>query len=222
MDGFLQFEAYFFLAVQPRSFEQRAADLGAASMAKVNPDDTPQAADVAALDDTKSNEAVYTAMDRYYYKLDAVIASKGGQAYILIFTCLIFTVIAGAVFAWVVPASECTAAGTCSDDDFNWRVHEHLVQGMWEAWSYMADPGTHAGVPNTLPVRVVALVITWFGIIFFAVIIGFVVDAIQEKHKALQEASWKVTQSAYQSAGGDQGADPSSNTEGGDKKEQKM
>jgi molecular chaperone DnaK len=45
-------------------------------------------------------------------------------------------------------------------------------------------------------------------------------DAIQEKHKVLQEASWKVTQQAYQN-GSDKGEGSEEKTDG-EKKEQKQ
>ena len=149
-------------------------------MAKVNPGAITERETPDGFEED-GNEAVYTSKDRYLYKLDAVIGSKKGQSYILLFICLAFTAAAGAAFCYVVPAKD------KGDQDFADRVHGHVWQGMWEAWTYMADPGTHAGVPDTLAVRLLALAITWFGILFFAVIIGFVVDAIQEKMDALKK-----------------------------------
>jgi len=159
-------------------------------MAKVNPGAITERETPDGFEED-GNEAVYTSKDRYLYKLDAVIGSKKGQSYILLFICLAFTAAAGAAFCYVVPAKD------KGDQDFADRVHGHVWQGMWEAWTYMADPGTHAGVPDTLAVRLLALAITWFGILFFAVIIGFVVDAIQEKMDALKKGKSAVVEADH-------------------------
>ena len=49
-----------------------------------------------------------------------------------------------------------------------------FTEGVWEAWTYMADPGTHADVQYWHQ-RWIAFIITLIGILFFAVIVGFVV-----------------------------------------------
>ena len=49
----------------------------------------------------------------------------------------------------------------------------------WDAWTYLADPGTHAG-EETWARRTAALLITFMGILFMATIIGFVSNTLLE------------------------------------------
>ena len=48
-----------------------------------------------------------------------------------------------------------------------------ILQALWDAWTYMGDPGTHAG-EETWPRRLGALIVTMIGIFFMATVIGFV------------------------------------------------
>ena len=50
---------------------------------------------------------------------------------------------------------------------------------VWDAWTYLADPGTHAG-EETWARRAAALLVTFMGILFMATIIGFVSNTLLE------------------------------------------
>eukprot|EP00937_MAST-01D_sp_MAST-1D-sp2_P002157 g2157.t1 len=113
------------------------------------------------------------------YRLDRLLSSVRGQAAILLLVALIFVTATGIIFSYVVP----------SRDTFDEpvRAYRQVWEGIWDAWTYIADPGTHADVPEDLGTRVLAMLIAWFGIVFFAVIIGFVVDAIKAKMEAIKQ-----------------------------------
>ncbi|KAJ1456830.1 hypothetical protein M885DRAFT_496939 [Pelagophyceae sp. CCMP2097] len=60
-----------------------------------------------------------------------------------------------------------------------------LPQALWRSWTYMADPGTHAGVTGTGP-QLVSLGVTLTGVLLSSAILGFVVEAIQQKLDSLK------------------------------------
>ena len=100
----------------------------------------------------------------------------------------------------------------------------YVSDGMWAAWTFMADPGTHADVgkdavsasrggghggtaaANTTsvvggtaasmlwPQRLVVFITTWLGILMFAVVLGIVVESIREKMANLKEGKSTVAE----------------------------
>eukprot|EP00736_Rhodelphis_marinus_P005826 Rmarinus@m.18522 len=56
---------------------------------------------------------------------------------------------------------------------------------VWEAWTFFADPGTHAYLEEN-DVRAVGFIIAFMGIVYFSVVTGFVVDAVREKMTVLK------------------------------------
>lgn len=54
---------------------------------------------------------------------------------------------------------------------------ETVPESFWKSWTYMGDPGTHADEEGWLN-RAAAIVVCVGGIIYFAAVIGFTVDAI--------------------------------------------
>ena len=52
-----------------------------------------------------------------------------------------------------------------------------FLMSFWDAWTYLADPGTHAG-EETWARRVAAFTVTGLGILFMATIIGFVSNTL--------------------------------------------
>eukprot|EP00946_MAST-07B_sp_MAST-7B-sp1_P004128 g4128.t1 len=63
---------------------------------------------------------------------------------------------------------------------FNFGLNqESYLLAVWDSWTYLADPGTHAG-EETWARRAAALLITFMGILFMATIIGFVSNTLLE------------------------------------------
>jgi hypothetical protein len=54
-----------------------------------------------------------------------------------------------------------------------------------------------SGAPETLAARIVAFFITWGGVVFFSVILGFVFDAITEKMNALKKGTGCIVESGH-------------------------
>jgi hypothetical protein len=132
----------------------------------------------------ENNQKSYSRMDRWSYLMDNIVSSRKGQISLLFISCLTYVVVCGAVFMNV------EMPGEDGEPMEGWD----FTEAMWVSWTYMADPGTHSESPPTLVGRLVGFVITWGGIIFFAVIIGFVYDAIQEKMDALKKGKSNVVE----------------------------
>ena len=98
--------------------------------------------------------------------------------------------VAGILLALVVPN------GVDNESLFA-HVHDDILEGLWVGWTIMADPGTHAEAPRDWPTRCVSFITTWAGILFFAFIIGFVVDAVQEKMEAIKKGRSSVVVSGH-------------------------
>jgi hypothetical protein len=165
-------------------------------MASVVPDDGG--------DDTivhNAKRGKFTLIDWAIYKIDNVASSQGGQVKILAFISISFALIAGAL---EMEISEVT-----------------FDVGVWEAWTYMADPGTHEGCIHCVDYvdtetgdtseeilegykkrvnwdrRILAIGIAWGGILFFAVVIGCIIDAIQEKMEGLKKGKSNVVERGH-------------------------
>ncbi|KAH8063841.1 hypothetical protein JL722_3032 [Aureococcus anophagefferens] len=96
--------------------------------------------------------------------------------------------------AMIVLALLITAAGGLG----LWLVGDakDVQQGTWNAWTYMADPGSHAGVRGTGP-QVVAITVTILGVLLMAAILGFIVEAIQAKMEELKSGLSRVVESGH-------------------------
>eukprot|EP00850_Spirogloea_muscicola_P019126 SM000184S03759 [mRNA] locus=s184:66278:77806:- [translate_table: standard] len=67
---------------------------------------------------------------------------------------------------------------------------------MWAAWTFVADAGTHAG-EDTVPKRVVAVPLTLAGMLFFALLVGLMSDAVSGKVDELQKGASLVIESDH-------------------------
>lgn len=163
-------------------------------MAKVGVDD--DAGNTVEEPETPAGSApTHTLKEFMYYRVDAMIGTKKGQIIILMTGWAIFTIIFGAIYAEIVPGA--ATNGQVDENGGEIKLRKNFWECVWEAWTYMADPGTHAGVYDELGTRILALVITWFGIVFFATIIGFVVDAIQVKMDNLKKGKSDVVEADH-------------------------
>ena len=111
------------------------------------------------------------------YFFDQWFSHRGTQFLAMVLFALFITV-AGGVGLWLV--------GGAKD----------MGQGTWFAWTYMADPGSHAGVRGTGP-QVVAITVTILGVLLMAAILGFIVEAIQAKMEELKSGLSRVVESGH-------------------------
>jgi len=68
---------------------------------------------------------------------------------------------------------------------------ENISIALWDSWTYFADPGTHVEVNGTY-LRSVSVFITILGMVFFALLIGLISEAVENKVEALKEGKTKV------------------------------
>lgn len=66
----------------------------------------------------------------------------------------------------------------------------------WQAWTYVADPGTHADA-ETIGHKLVSFVITIGGMIVFALLIGIISEVIGEKVDHLKEGKARVLEANH-------------------------
>eukprot|EP00980_Cylindrotheca_fusiformis_P028485 scaffold22604_cov130-Cylindrotheca_fusiformis.AAC.7 len=66
----------------------------------------------------------------------------------------------------------------------------------WQAWTYVADPGTHADA-ESMGHKVVSFIITIGGMIVFALLIGIISEVIGEKVDRLKEGKARVLEANH-------------------------
>jgi hypothetical protein len=65
------------------------------------------------------------------------------------------------------------------------------VEGIWEAWTYTADGGTHAKAYH-FEQRALGFIITFCGIIYLAAVLAFIVDFVREKMDSMRVGKGQV------------------------------
>ncbi|KAF0720425.1 Aste57867_302 [Aphanomyces stellatus] len=111
---------------------------------------------------------------RLWYLVDSFISGQNqGQAVLLILLCLV-------IAFGLAPIENAVAA-------------ESYSNSVWRVWTYMTDTGTqnHA---TTHPQMAVAFFLTLIGFMYFAVVVGFVVDNIRDKMERLKHGRTQVVE----------------------------
>ncbi|XLU19315.1 hypothetical protein S245_055381, partial [Arachis hypogaea] len=70
---------------------------------------------------------------------------------------------------------------------------EDLAHCLWLSWTYVADSGNHASSQGSGP-RLVAVSISFGGMLIFAMMLGLVSDAISEKFDSLRKGKSEVVE----------------------------
>ncbi|KAL7517511.1 hypothetical protein ACHAWX_002430 [Stephanocyclus meneghinianus] len=77
-------------------------------------------------------------------------------------------------------------------------LDDHSISNAaWIAWTFVADPGTHADAPEGILVRFVSFSITVGGMIIFALMIGIISDSIGEKVDDLKKGKSRIIESGH-------------------------
>jgi hypothetical protein len=118
--------------------------------------------------------------DRVSYHLDKWVEGGGTQALLMIGCFTVLVTITG-FLQWLSPEH-------ASGDGYG--------DCVWEAWTYMADPGTHADA-TSLKARAIGGVISALGIFFFATVLGFVVDNVRGLMDSLKQGKSLVVESDH-------------------------
>ncbi|KDO16036.1 hypothetical protein SPRG_18429, partial [Saprolegnia parasitica CBS 223.65] len=139
------------------------------------------ATDAPTLPTFKGAEAVvvkkqpsYTTSALLAYKVDTFISTRRGQTITLVSFGSMFTILIGLLIGVI--------------------EHELTVpDAIWKAWMYMTFPGAqHKAV--SWDHRAIAMIVSIIGILFFAVILGFVVDSVREKMDSLKKGKSNVVE----------------------------
>uniref|UniRef100_A0A7S2PHQ8 Ion channel DMI1 n=1 Tax=Skeletonema marinoi TaxID=267567 RepID=A0A7S2PHQ8_9STRA len=92
-------------------------------------------------------------------------------------------------FTFILISMGAVALAFCGDDSISGAV--------WLAWTFVADPGTHADAPEGFLVRFVSFSITVGGMLIFALMIGIISDYIGNKIDELKKGKSRVIESDH-------------------------
>mmetsp|Transcript_47982 Transcript_47982/g.138923 ORF Transcript_47982/g.138923 Transcript_47982/m.138923 type:complete len:946 (-) Transcript_47982:108-2945(-) len=117
------------------------------------------------------------------YKLEQWLSNRNAQYLSLVIVGLFLILIGGLMWMAVQDTPE----------DPDEQPHGAFFEGIWVAWTFVADPGTHSTVVSPEQ-RMVGSLISVLGIIFFAGLLGVVVDAIRNKMDLLRQGRSRVVE----------------------------
>lgn len=118
-----------------------------------------------------------TVNEKTIYALDSFFATEpAGKALVLLAICASMTAVGGVLFC---------KAGEAEGEDIS------ITESFWSAWTFISDPGTHADV-DKFRQRLVAVPLTMGGMLFFALLVGLMSDAVSARVDHLQKGSSPV------------------------------
>ncbi|KAF4138283.1 Castor and Pollux of voltage-gated ion channel [Phytophthora infestans] len=118
-----------------------------------------------------------TKLEKVTYEVDQYISSRRGQIFTLSVVGLVLIVIGGILLKAVQPSRE-------------------FGETVWDSWTYMADTGSHTSLAQD-GLRVVGVLTTLVGILYFSVVMGFVVDGIRDKLDTLKKGKSIVAEEQH-------------------------
>ncbi|RHY12889.1 hypothetical protein DYB38_003352 [Aphanomyces astaci] len=110
------------------------------------------------------------------YKVDTFISTRRGQTISLVTFGSVFTLIMAVIMYSVHDAAEV-----------------EFDEALWNSWMYMTFPGAQREAEGWSH-RAIAMFVSIVGILFFAVILGFVVDSVREKMDSLKKGKSQVVE----------------------------
>ncbi|KAF0694788.1 Aste57867_14386 [Aphanomyces stellatus] len=126
--------------------------------------------------ETKKKARSYSLRALAVYKIDTFISTRRGQTIMLLSFGSTFTVIMAFVIYGIHDESDA-----------------HFDEAFWDAWMYMTFPGAQREAEHWNK-RAIAMFVSIMGILFFAVILGFVVDSVREKMDSLKKGKSQVVE----------------------------
>ena len=135
----------------------------------------------------QDGKATYTEIIQY--RLDHYFStSKWAKPALLLSFTFVLIVFGALGLAIVDPAATGASPSALSAD--------YVAEAAWVAWTYVADPGTHAEATGTL-VRFVSFLITIGGMVIFALMIGIITDLDSERVDDLKQGKSRVIESDH-------------------------
>lgn len=132
---------------------------------------------------THAPKGSFSCWAKLAYRMDAILSRRKYQCLSLVGAGLVQVSIGGLVWSLFIEDRD--------DEDY-----DRYRESFWEAWTFMADPGCSSG-PTRTDQRIVAASITLGGIIFFASMLGMIVDILREKMEALRQGKSNVIESDH-------------------------
>lgn len=131
-------------------------------------------------DGGNSNSGISYWYKRTVYISDTYLSQAIYQSYALFVMAIILTISGGAAYAAVDPNTE-------------------LIDGCWAAFTWIAAGvlGGYINSPYDIPTRTVASCVTILGILYFSIVLGLVVEAVQAKMNALREGRSLVVEKEH-------------------------
>uniref|UniRef100_A0A6B2KZP9 RCK N-terminal domain-containing protein n=1 Tax=Arcella intermedia TaxID=1963864 RepID=A0A6B2KZP9_9EUKA len=111
--------------------------------------------------------------ERLSYQIDLLMSRQGASLFFLVFVTATFTLFGGFIYHF------------SQDDEIT------VTESLWRAWTFVADPGTHAG-EDTAGSRLASLFITLGGFVSFALLIGLVGELVGQRVEDLKKGRSKV------------------------------
>jgi hypothetical protein len=126
------------------------------------------------------------------YHFDNWIAQRVNQMLLVVYAFLGTIVIMSPIFH------------TQQDEFYDPRYYNDSLQfeekgfeeSLWETYTCLMDPGPHMEMESTGQ-RVIGALISWFGVVIFSVLTGFVIDAVMEKMEDLKKGRSTVIESEH-------------------------
>ena len=104
----------------------------------------------------KDNE--FSGMEYFFYRLDYLYSHDDKFKPFALLAVTIFLIVVGGVLWWL-------------------STGDSLFESFWNAWTFVADPGTHADNTGLMP-RLVSFLMTLGGMVIFAMVIGMITEDI--------------------------------------------
>ena len=126
------------------------------------------------------------------YHFDNWIAVRANQMLLVVYLFLASIVVFSPIFHQF------------QDEFFDPRYYNDSLQfeekpwdeSVWEVYTCLMDPGPHMEMESTEQ-RIVGSLISWFGVVIFSVLTGFVIDAVMEKMEDLKQGRSTVVESEH-------------------------
>lgn len=115
----------------------------------------------------------------FSYKFDSVMVQKRSALILLLLLTGVFCLVGGIVYYLLHSPGDLS-----------------LLECIFRAWTFVADPGTHAGEEG-FGSRVASFVITLGGFLSFAILLGLVGDTISDKIEHLRRGRNKIIESNH-------------------------
>jgi hypothetical protein len=119
----------------------------------------------------------FDSKEYFLYRLDYLFSSSPYfKVFSLIFVTTVIIIVGG--ICW------CFATGNS------------LTESLWAAWTFVADPGTHADSPTGMT-RLVSLALSLAGMVLFALVIGIVSEDVGTYVENLRKGTSRVIESGH-------------------------